>query len=159
MKRLLTALVIIGSFHSCKDDNELTENDKKKISADVIKTLHRYHEDINKSGLTAEIKYFDNSPNFFWVPPGYGSPINYDSVVNILTLNAPAFKSVNNSFVTLKVFPLTRNYITYTATIQSHLSDTMGMNPNNLLLETGVMIKRPDGWKLLNGQTAVVGER
>jgi len=159
MRALLMTLVIIVSFHSCRDENDLTENEKKNISADVIKTLHQYHEDIKKSGLTAELKYFDNSPNFFWVPPGFGGPINYDSVVNILTRNAPAFKAVNNSFVTLKVFPLTRNYVTYTATIQSHLYDTMGMNTNNLFLETGVMIKRRDGWKLLNGQTSEVRAR
>ena len=65
MRALMMVLLIIVSLHSCRDENELTENEKKNISADVIKTLHQYHEDIKKSGLTAELKYFDNSPNFF----------------------------------------------------------------------------------------------
>ena len=150
------AVVIMLSLHSCSDGNGLSEKEKKQISDDVIKTLHDYVADISKSGLTAELKYLDNSPEFFWVPPGYGGPINYDSVRNILNRTAPTFTDVNNSFVMLKVYPLTEKYATYTATIQSHVSDTMGMKSNYSLLETGVMIKRPGGWKLLNGQTTIL---
>jgi hypothetical protein len=156
MKRLLLAVVTMLSLHSCTDEKAMSEKEKKEISDEIIKTLHDYFEDISKSGLTAELKYLDNSPDFFWVPPGYGGPINYDSVVHILNRTAPTFKAVNNSFVALTVFPLTEKYATYTATIQSHVSDTMGMKSNYSLLETGVMIKRAGGWKLLNGQTSIL---
>ena len=32
--------------------------------------------------------------------------------------------------------------------------DTLGQSYKSILSETGVMIKRKDGWKLLQGQTA-----
>ena len=156
MRRLFLAVVMMLSLHSCGDGKELSEKEKKQISDDIIKTLHEYVADISKSGLTAELKYLDSSSQFFGVPPGYGGPINYDSVRNILNRTAPTFRAVNNSFVVLKVYPLTETYATYTATIQSHVSDTMGMKSNYSLLETGVMIKRPGGWKLLNGQTSIL---
>jgi hypothetical protein len=149
-------VVMMLSLQSCNDDKIMSEQDKKEISDEIIKTLHDYVDDISKSGLTAELKYLDNSSEFFWVPPGYGGPINHDSVVGILNRTAPTLRAVNNSFVALKVFPLTEKYATYTATIQSHVSDTMGMISNYSLLETGVLVKRAGGWKLLHGQTSIL---
>jgi hypothetical protein len=90
------------------------------------------------------------------VPPGYTSAITYDSVANILRRNAPSLKSVDNIFETLKITPLGKEIANYNARIRSTVVDTAGKTIVLSLIETGVIIKRQDGWKLLSGQTSIV---
>src|SRR5688572_8196325 len=94
------------TFMSCTNSETLTETERDEIIKDAKQTLDNYYNDIRKEGLTAEFKYLDNSADFFWVPPGYSSPISYDSVATILHANAPLFKSIDNSFDTLNIIPL-----------------------------------------------------
>jgi hypothetical protein len=121
-------------------------------------TLDSYYNDIRKLGLTAEFKYLDNSSEFFWVPPGYSDAIAYDSVVTILKQNAPKYKSIDNSFDTLRIIPLSRELATYTGRLHSTMTDTADRIITFSLVETGILIKRPDGWKLLNGQTTILAQ-
>lgn len=122
----------------------------------VRQTLENYYKEIRESGLTAEFKYLDNSPDFFWVPPGYQSSISLDSVTTILKQNAPKYKSVENSFDKLSIIPLSNEIATYTGKIKSTMVDTLGKTMAFSLIETGVLIKRKDSWKLLNGQTSTL---
>jgi len=112
--------------------------------------------DIRKSGLTAEFKYLDNSSEFFWVPRGYSSYISYDSVATVLKQTAPKYKSVDNSFDTLRIFPLRKELATYTGRLNSTMTDISGKVITLQLIETGVLIKRQDEWKLLSGQTSIL---
>lgn len=120
---------------------------------DVRQTLYQYYEDISVSGLTAEIPYLDSSTDFFWVPPGYDEPIFYDSVVSYIRQNAPLFQNIINKWDTLRIYPLTKELASYTGVLLSTVTDTTGITETYPLIETGVMIKRDNGWKLLNGQT------
>jgi hypothetical protein len=146
---MLTAL-------SCNQSPPLTKQEGKQVTDSVSVMLHNYYNDIKTNGLTAEFKYLDNSPDFFWVPPGYSSAISYDSVAIILNQNAPVLKSTDNSFESLRIIPLDRNIATYTARIRSTVTDTAGKVSTFSLVESGVVIKRKDGWKLLSGQTSIV---
>jgi hypothetical protein len=102
----------------------------------------------------AEFKYLDHSPDFFWVPPGYAGAISYDSVAAILKKSAPKYTLIENTFDTLHIVPLSKELATYTGSLTINMTDTSGVYQARFsLLETGVMIKRPDGWKLLNGHT------
>jgi hypothetical protein len=38
------------------------------------------------------------------------------------------------------------------------MSDTSGKTSSFSLIESGVLIKREDGWKLLSGQTSIISE-
>jgi len=118
--------------------------------------LNNYYADIKKEGLTAEFKYLDPSSEFYWAPPGYSNPISYDDVVTALTQNAPLYSSVENKWNTLRIDPLTQDLSPYTGRIHSSITDTSGIVSNYNFIETGLMIKRKDGWKLLRGQTSVI---
>jgi hypothetical protein len=149
----LTALIIVSCGQSTLI---LTEDEKLAITRDVGHTLNSYADDIRKMGLKAEFKYLDSSADFFWVPPGYGSAISYDSVAFILNQNASLFKSIYNVYETLRIVPIGKHQACYTARLTSTMTDTAGNKSTSYLVETGVLIKRSSGWKLLNGQTSVV---
>ncbi|HEV8286104.1 MAG TPA: nuclear transport factor 2 family protein [Chitinophagaceae bacterium] len=134
----------------------MTKDEEKAMIDTIQKTFRNYYNDLKTLGLTAEFKYLDSSSNFFWVPPGYPSAISYDSVATILKQNAAFFKSIDNRFEDLRIIPLSKELATYTARLHSTMTDTTGNTSNISLVETGVLIKRKDGWKLLSGQTAVI---
>ena len=157
MRPFLTysAIIIIAS---CNQPSGLNETDKANIIKEIHQTLSNYYSDIKKDGLTAELKYLDHSADFFWVPPGYAGAISYDSVSTILKQNAPLFSLIDNSYDTLRIIPLSRDLATYTGRLKSIMTDTSNKSISFSLLETGVLIKRDDGWKLLHGQTTTLNK-
>ena len=136
-----------------------SDKDRKAISDTVRQTLNNYYADIKKDGLFAEFRYLDISSEFFWVPPGYPSSLSYDSISSILKKNAPLYKSINNTWETLKVNSLTPELTNYTGTTKSIMTDSSGKVFELRLIETGLIIKRKDGWKLLNGQTSIISNK
>jgi hypothetical protein len=156
MKSLILFILCLLICISCKQTTTLSEAEKANITAEIRKTLTAYYDDIKKAGLTAEFKYLDSSSNFFWVPPGYSSAISYDSVVAILKKNAPKYKSVNNTLSNLKIIPISSEIATYTANLNSVMTDTIEQVAIYRLIESGVIIKRKNGWKLLSGQTSML---
>jgi hypothetical protein len=155
MSRCLSVFFFLAAFSCEERPSHLTTNEREKIVATIRETLDNYYRDVKTAGLTAEFKYLDNSSDFFWVPPGYSTAISYDSVVSVLNQNAPLFKSINNTFDTVSIIPLSAELATYTARISSVMTDTASKVSSLSLIETGVLIKRRDGWKLLCGQTSV----
>jgi hypothetical protein len=158
MTQTTLILLAILTIVSCRQSSPLTENEKAIIIGDVRQTLDNYYHDIRKSGLTAEFQYLDNSSEFYWTPPGYTISISYDSVATILNQNAQNYESVDNSFDTLRISPLSKEYATYTGRLTSRMTDTSGRTTTFSLVETGVLIKREDGWKLLHGQTSILNK-
>lgn len=156
LTRQAILLFIFIAIFSCRQSTTMTKDEIARIELDVRLTLSNYYDDIRKSGLTAEFKYLDHSTDFFWVPPGYSSCISYDSVVQVLEENAPKFKYIDNSFDTLRIVPLSKEIATYTGRLHSMMTDSNGKVMTFQLVETGVLIKRKDGWKLLSGQTNIV---
>ena len=151
--RVLILLLVVAS---CKQQPGITDAEKAEIVAEVRQTLQNYHDEIRKSGLNAEFKYLDNSSEFFWVPPGYSGPIFYDSVASTIKSNAAKYKSVDNVFDTLHIVALSKRYATYTGRLRSTMIDTSGQTNTYIMLETGILTKRSEGWKLLSGQTGIV---
>ena len=150
------ALCIVILAGCNREQSWLSTDQAIKVELEVRQLFDHYFEAIHTRGLTAEFQYLDRSSDFFWVPPGYHNPISYDSVAAVLTLNAPRFVSVENTFDTLRIIPLTTVLATYTAKLRSVMKDTSGNVSELYLIETGVVIKRSDGWKLLNGQTSLL---
>jgi hypothetical protein len=168
--RLLLGVLYLQLLSGCtiNADNSDDDADAYKVAAPLVnhadsilvvkevkQMLDNYYRDIRSAGLTAELKYLDSTTSFFWVPPGYPSALSYESVVAILKQNAPMYTSVDNHFDTLSVIPLSKYTAMYTGRLRSVMADTLGHVNTYMLLETGVVIKRPAGWKLLSGQTAV----
>lgn len=155
MKHLGCIAVILTLF-SCNGVKKPKNLDKESIRAEVLVMLNNYHEDIAREGLTAEFKYLDQSSDFFWIPPGYNTALSYDSVKNILEMNAKAFQSTEFSWHTLQVFPLTNEIANYSGIVGGLMLDTAGVESTISIIESGTIIKRQDGWKLLSGQSAIL---
>jgi hypothetical protein len=156
MNFVAALILLIFFICSCDTREGVSPEERLIIISEVKSTLKNYHEDVNRYGLTAEFDYLDNSDDFFWVPPGYKSQLSYDSVQSILKRAAPAFTSIKNSFDTLAIFPLSKDLASYTGRIISVSTDTSGKATTMILIETGIMVKRKEGWKLLEGQTSVI---
>ncbi|MDW7690645.1 hypothetical protein R9C00_22195 [Flammeovirgaceae bacterium SG7u.111] len=58
----------------------------------------------------------------------------------------------------LEVFPLTNEIANYSGTVRGRMVDKSGVETNVTIIESGTVIKREDGWKLLSGQSAVSPE-
>lgn len=153
MKQIIY-LSLILVWASC--EKKTMPLDKEKVTQEVEQMLADYHDDIAESGLTAEFKYLDQSDDFFWVPPGYNSALNYDSVKTILEKNALAFQSISFQWDTLRIFPLSYEIANYTGIVVGQMVDTSGVASKVSIIESGTLIKRKSGWKLLSGQSAVL---
>ncbi len=141
---------------SCRPESApLSADQQASVVREIEEFFQRYFDAIASDGLMAEADYLDQSEDFFWVPPGYHSSISYDSVMNVLRVSAPQFTSVKNSFDNLRITVFNEKLASYTGTLQSIMTDTSENVKSIQLIETGVVIKREDGWKLLNGQTCV----
>jgi hypothetical protein len=103
-----------------------------------------------------EFPYLDNSTDFYWIPPGYTNPISYDSVASILNSRATFYTSIQNGISNLVVTPLSPTLASYHGIVKSYTVDTAGVYGRYKLEENGIMIKRKDGWKLLQGQTSLI---
>lgn len=155
-KICILSILILACSCAQKESDSFNEKDKTNVIASVHKTLEDYNKNIEKLGLLGEFDYLDNSTEFFWVPPGYSEAISYDSVATILKQNAATFVSIQNSFESLRIIPLTRELATYTGRLRSIMKDTAGKTTMVTLAETGIVIKRGGSWKLLSGQTTVL---
>lgn len=148
--------IILLLLTACRQPEQLLPEEQKEIEANVRQTLENYHAAVKKEGLKGEFAYLDSSTGFFWVPPGYLSAISYDSVASVLKQNTGRYTSIHNSFENLKILPLAQNLASYTAKLHSVMTDTAGRKATYTMLETGLLIKRGNSWKLLNGQTTLL---
>ena len=145
---------LILTLFSCKHQTEtLNQKDKEIIELEIHQMFDNYHNDIKKDGLKAEFKYLDNSSDFFWVPPGYDSALSFDSVKTILLSNSKFIHSIEFSWDTLQVFPLTHAIANYSGIVNGIMIDSLNTKSTFKIIESGTLIKRKDGWKLLNGQS------
>lgn len=146
---LIEALFLIA----CNPEPSIRIN-KETVTKEVQLMLDNYHNDIKTGGLTAEFRYLDQSEDFFWVPPGYKSALTYDSVKTILENNAPSFAHIEFHWDTLQIFPLSNELANYTGIVGGFMINTSGDSMTVSIIESGTIIKRQDGWKLLSGQSA-----
>ncbi len=155
MKYIAFTTVIIALI-SCSEIQKSNDFDRESIIEEVNLMLNKYHEDIGREGLTAEFKYLDQSPDFFWVPPGYDKSLSYDSVKDILEANAKAYSSIEFHWDTLQIFPLSSEIANFSGIVDGFMIDTAGVESKISIIESGTIIKREDGWKLLSGQSAIL---
>lgn len=134
----------------------LNEQDKKIIRDTVTLTLQHYVRDVASNGLMAEFSYLDSSADFYWIPPGFNHALSYDSVKFHIEKNAQAYNYVMNTWEELEVNPMSRNYASYRGIIHSTCIDTFEKQTEYRLIETGILVKRSSGWKLLSGQTHLI---
>ncbi|MCA6075638.1 hypothetical protein [Fulvivirga sedimenti] len=130
--------------------------DPALVSGEVMQMLHEYHDAMATGGLMAEFDYLDSSKQFFWIPPGYNSALDYDSVKAILVQNAPAMESMELEWESLMIFPLSEEAANFHGIVHSVSRDTSGNVFDVRMIESGTIVRRPAGWRLLNGQTSLL---
>ncbi|MDW7690644.1 hypothetical protein R9C00_22200 [Flammeovirgaceae bacterium SG7u.111] len=86
---LLKVTLIMLAFFSCQSH----QLDKEKVKEEVAQMFDEYHAAIKKEGLKGEFYFLDSSSDFFWVPPGSATAMNYDSVRRILETNALLYQA------------------------------------------------------------------
>lgn len=143
-------------FLSCNNQSNKQNDNVNSVQNEVKSTIDNYYNDIRKEGLLAELKYMDSSSGFFWVPPGYLNYAGYDSIAAAIRRNASSFKSVNNRYDSLLIIPLSADYANFVMRTISTTVDAEGDTSRAAFIESGVMVKRKDGWKFLSGQTSVL---
>lgn len=158
LRSILLFIILLFFFSSCKTANEEEVFDISTIKNEIVEMFHGYHQAVAEKGLTGEFSYLDHTSDYFWVPPGYNSAIGYDSTEAILKTNAQQFDSVLFSWETLQVFPLSKTYATYTGIVSSTMRDTSGQVNQSRIIESGTLVKRTDGWKLLSGQSRLLDQ-
>jgi hypothetical protein len=149
----LPALLLL---FSCDQSGKQGAGNDNKALTEIKTTIDNYYNDIRREGLLAEFKYLDSSAQFFWVPPGYLNYANYDSIAAAIRRNAASLKSVDNRYDSLLIIPLTNDYAQFVMRTISTAVDQAGDTSRTAFIETGVMVKRKDGWKFLSGQTSIL---
>ncbi len=156
MKKTVLFSIFMILF-ACGNPQKSGPLDKVEVTAEVKQMLYDYHEAIEQRGLRAEFQYLDDSSDFFWVPPGYTSALSYDSVKTILMQNDKALKKAEFEWSALEIFPLSNSIATYSGIVHAQTTDTAEVVSVIRIIESGTLVKRNDGWKLLSGQSAVLG--
>jgi hypothetical protein len=148
---LLFCLLII----SCNQSNH-SSGDSDDTRNEIKTTFDNYYNDLRKEGLLAELKYLDSSAHFFWVPPGYLNYAGYDAIAAAIKKNASTLKSVDNRYDSLLIIPLTNDYAQFVVRTISTSVDATGDTSKTAFIESGVMVKRQNGWKFLSGHTSIL---
>ena len=150
---IILLLSVLTLFNSCNKEKSTNDFDDEQVAKEVRQMLDDYFAAIRESGLRAEFEYLDQSSDFFWVPPGFNSAISYDSVKIILESNADSFKEVEFYWDTLLIIPISINIANYTGIVKGSITDSQdSINPVSMI-ETGTVIRRVNGWKILSGQS------
>ena len=74
----------------------------------------------------------------------------------IIEGNGKAFSLIEYQWSAIKIYPLSEELANYTGIVNCSMTDTSGIKTDVSLIESGVLIKRGDGWKYLSGQTRVL---
>ena len=148
-------MLILLVFVSCQQKQEsVWDRNATRIAAE--KMLHDYHSAMKAGGIAAEFDYLDNSEEFFWVAPGESEAMDYSRIRSILEEHAEIFTDITLNWESLTVHPLSPDVASYTGVVHGIWTDTAEVKLEMRLLESGTLIQRSDGWKLLSGQTRVL---
>ena len=143
---LITLFLLI----SCNRGDHVWNEESNRVAIEVRKTLSDYFKDINAEGPLAELKYLDSTSAFFWHPPGFDVPIDFDSVKTILIQNATSGIRSVVSWDSLAIIPETTDKANYKGKI------IVVTNGDTIRLkEEGNVVKKEDGWKLVSGKTVI----
>ena len=156
MKQYSFLLIGFILFSSCRQAEKTKTDADSNIVQQVKSTLEEISDAIKMHGITAEFKWIDSSADFFWVPPGFESPLSYDSVAKIMRSNSGRFKQVEEKWDLLEIQPLGNDHAVFTGRITSRTVDTANHSQEHQVVETGIMIRKGDGWKLHCGHTSLI---
>lgn len=154
MNRFIALTILMFFVLSCGNQKNERSSTPEQVEGEVKVMLEKYLQDISENGVAAEVAYLDSAGDFFWVPPGFNSAISYDSVMSVLNSAEPT--NMGFSWKELKIQAMSPELAVYTGKVQATNIDSAGVETSNILIETGVLVKREAGWKLYCGQTGLL---
>lgn len=116
--------------------------------------LFDYQSAVRENGLLAEFEFLDSSSDFFWIPPGANTAMDYAAVRKAVIENAKDLDTVSNEWRQLVIHPLSHDIATFAGKLSS-FTISRGDTSIATLLESGTVVRRAGGWRLLSGQTSV----
>lgn len=148
-------MLLMLAVVACRPSRPVMLDDKSKeeVRREATLMLQQYADQICKKGLGAEFAFLDSSQDFYWLPPGAHLAMGYDTVAASIRRNAKAIDSVCISWTSLEVAAIAIDTAGYAGNLHSWSVTRMGDTTVADLRETGVLIRRKSGWKLLGGQT------
>lgn len=156
-KTIYFILLGLITLISCTEQDENDTENQKTDTKEIRSFLHAYHDAVNHYGVKAELNFFDSSEQFFWIPPGYAEALNFDSVKSILLIADDAIRQTNFEWESLHVQFVEDNVASFNGVVKGTITDTSNLTININQIKSGLLIKRKDGWKILNGQSTTLG--
>lgn len=153
--RIIICSILIIGISSCKSESN-ESNHVKTSEDDLITFLNTYHDAMNQYGLKTEFEFIDSTSHFFWIPPGYASALSFDSVKKVLIQTDETIRSIRLKWKNLKIESQESNWANFHGVVEGQIVDTSGLIIIINQIESGVLIKRKDGWKILSGQTTAL---
>ena len=151
MRRIATALTlgVCLTQASCAPPEEFTEAERAAVADSIAQTIGTLLRAMEAEGWLAQLKYVDNSPEMFCVSYFADSLtfLSYDQYAAQVRAEAPSIRAVQFDYEDLQVRPLTRDYAFYSGKVREVLTDTAGVTHEVVAVESGVLIRRDDGWK------------
>jgi hypothetical protein len=135
---------------------QLSKRKAAQITREATDMLHNYHKDLAAHGLAAEFKYLDSTDQFNWHPAGYDTAIGFDSVATVLRRLDDFYTSIKSHWDTLSITPLSDSMADYTGIFTTSMTDVSGITDTYTMHESGRLVRRPDGWKMLSGRTSIM---
>ncbi len=130
----------------------------EKAAFEARTMLQDYQAAVREGGLLAEFEFLDSSKDFFWIPPGATAAKDFATVKAEITANAKGLDSISCEWTSLEIHPLTVQIMTYAGKMTAFSISEAGDTSSAKLIESGTLVRRANGWKLLSGQTSVVAE-
>ena len=137
----------------CQQQATLTQSQRAAIRDSVTQLKYRVWDEVRAKHFEGTLNCFDDSPEFFWVFTPDTTIILHDVFVAMLKGAFQDYRSIDVVWDRIHVEPLTNQYAVYTGKYHVTYIDTSGKVFKAIGVETGIVVHRPTGWKILNGQT------
>jgi ketosteroid isomerase-like protein len=131
----------------------VSKQDKSEIEKAVKQMTANYFKDFYTRNVDSVLKHYDTSACFFWSITPDTIPMKRGAMVTMHRHAIRDYVKFDGYWSDMRVEPLTRDLAMYHGTYHVYTEDKSGQKGKIMGVETGVMIKREDGWKFLAGQT------
>jgi hypothetical protein len=131
----------------------LSDNDKSDIVKAVKDMTSKYFMDFYTHNVDSVLRHYDTSACFFWAITPDTIAMKRSAMVTMHRHAVKDYTKFEGYWSDMRVEPLTNELAMYHGTYHVLTEDKDGHIGKIMGVETGIMIKREDGWKYLAGQT------
>lgn len=132
---------------------KMNEEEKSEIVKAVKDMTANYFRDFYTRSIDTVLSHYDTSSSFFWAITPDTIALKRSAMVTMHRHALKDYTKFDGYWSNIKVEPLTNELAMYHGTYHVNTEDKSGKKGTITGVETGVMVKREDGWKYLAGQT------